>query len=249
LALATGRLTSSSPAVLGMCSLGFILFLERELDTYDRLTSPYSPSTPRYLPEIDLYMVLDEVYSSIISAPFILRLKMFHSSFILNLLAVSSIFWSAHLITVSIPASQSTDHNLAYLVTYISPALFSFTFLRLNHLFSFGGGLTPGTLCLPTSDVSHHHISIGFLIIFLSTLTSQLNNCISYRLLGYAHRSTFTYGSIDSSIESYNGKLSLSLSVLGCATSLLAQHTYSLCPYPLLSLDPTSSLALYSNHQ
>jgi photosystem I P700 chlorophyll a apoprotein A2 len=155
----------------------------------------------------------------------------------------------AHLITVSIPASKSTDHNLAYLVSTMYPALFSFTFFRMSELLSFGCGLTPGTLCLPISDVSHHHLALGFLIIFLTTISSQLKNCVSYRLLGYAQRSTFTYGAIDSGIESYHGKLSLSLSVLGSLTSLLAQHTYSLCPYPLLSLDPTSSLALYTNHQ
>ena len=72
---------------------------------------------------------------------------------------------------------------------------------------------------------------------------------IYYRLLDYLQRLSFIYGLVDNSIESYYFKLNLGLSALGCITSLVAQHTYSLCSYSLLALDLVTQLSLWTNHQ
>ena len=97
--------------------------------------------------------------------------------------------------------------------------LFSFIFFYINEFLSFGCGLISGTLCLFIFDVLHHHLALGFLIIFLTTILNQFKNCVLYRLLNYVQRFTFTYSVIDSGIESYYSKLSLFLSVFGSLTS------------------------------
>jgi photosystem I P700 chlorophyll a apoprotein A2 len=193
--------------------------------------------------------IIDDLYATVISYPVFLRFKLFNSSVALRLLASASIFWCSHLISVSIPASQANSHNLSYLCTSILPALFSFTWCSMSEVLSFGCGLTPGTLCIPTSDVAHHHLALGVLLILFSGLSSLVRSTIHYRFLGYSQRSSFTYGSADNSIESYHSKLSIGLAGAGTITSLVAQHTYSLCPYPLLALDPVTSLSRWTNHQ
>ena len=194
-------------------------------------------------------LVLNDIYVLILSVLFITRLKLFHSSFIFNFVVFCSIFWCAHLIIISTFIFKFIDHNFIYLILIIYFVLFSFIFFYMNEFLSFGCGLISGTLCLFIFDVLHHHLALGFLIIFLTTILNQFKNCVLYRLLNYVQRFTFTYSVIDSGIESYYSKLSLVLSVFGSLTSLLAQHIYSLCSYSLLFLDFISILALYTNHQ
>jgi photosystem I P700 chlorophyll a apoprotein A2 len=188
------------------------------------------------------------------------------------MIGFTSIAWSAHLIHVAIPVSRGVSsrdgHN--YLMSKPSPkGLYPFytgnwSFYSLgvdgdNHVFAsasnkgqailtFLGGLESHTASLYLTDIAHHHLAVGVLFVLHAHLYSAL-----YKAFGHRIRDILFVNGNSGSMISLLGKslscqLSLALAGLSVLTSLLAQQTYSLAPYPYLSYDYVTFLALYVHH-
>jgi photosystem I P700 chlorophyll a apoprotein A2 len=112
-------------------------------------------------------------------------------------------------------------------------ALYSTT----NQLTSLGG-LKLDTYSLASGDIGHHHLSVGVIFLWAGHLCSSIYNSFAHRLADiYAQRKS-----------SAHLKLSLALSGLSIVTSAVAADISSLTPYPYLSYDYVTVVALYLHH-
>ncbi len=128
-------------------------------------------------------------------------------------------------------------------------------------ILTFLGGFHPQTESLWLTDIAHHHLAIA--VIFI--------------VAGHMYRTNFGIGHsiremLDSKAGLFNAKtegqfnlphqglydtlnnslhfqLALALASLGVATSLVAQHMYSLPSYVFIAEDFTTQAALYTHHQ
>jgi photosystem I P700 chlorophyll a apoprotein A2 len=174
--------------------------------------------------------------------------------------------WSGHIIHKAIPVSRGIISSNIYNVN-INSCLnqiyagdlsnFAGTSDSDNHiwlsnlgagssLLSFNTGLKPDSNSLVLSDISHHHLAIGVLLIVVSHLYSSLFS---------------NYGHNINKLASVNGNLNilkllyfllnlnLALVLIGLSflSSLVGQHTYSLLPFAFMSY--STIVALYVHHQ
>lgn len=118
-----------------------------------------------------------------------------------------------------------------------------------NHIFSshinagqailtFSSSLKQDTYSLHLSDIAHHHLALAVLI------------SISFILYTTAYKTDIlhTLQHVNSQFTSLHFQLSYSASFLSVCCQLLAQHIYSLAPYPYLSYDYVSTVTHYVHH-
>jgi len=180
------------------------------------------------------------------------------------LIGLSSLLWSGHIVHKAIPVSRGViQYSSAYLTSHIQQ-IYSGDYSSLalssdsdNHVWlsnlgsgssilTFNSGLKPDSSSLYLTDIAHHHLAIGVLLIIGSHLYSSLyygygNNIRNLASSnGNSNVIRFLYRSI-------NLNLALALISLSFACSLVAQHTYSLLPFVFLSY--TTIVSLYVHHQ
>ena len=190
-----------------------------------------------------------------------LRLN-FHINLLINL---TSILWSGHIIHKAIPVSRGIlfNNNVNINMTCLNQ-IYAGDLSNLagtsdsdNHiwlsnlgagssLLSFNTGLKPDSNSLVLSDISHHHLAIGVLIILGSHLYSPLFS-------NYGHNIN-KLASVNGNLNilkllysSLNLNLALVLIGLSFLSSLVGQHTYSLLPFAFMSY--STIVALYVHHQ
>lgn len=128
-------------------------------------------------------------------------------------------------------------------------------------ILTFLGGFHPQTQSLWLTDMAHHHLAIAVIFIIAGhmyrtnfgighSIKEMLNS--KGRLFGIKTEGQFNLphqGLYDTYNNSLHFQLGFHLAALGVATSLVAQHMYSLPPYVFIGQDFTTQAALYTHHQ
>jgi len=128
-------------------------------------------------------------------------------------------------------------------------------------ILTFLGGFHPQTESLWLTDMAHHHLAIAVIFIVAGhmyrtnfgighSIKEMLNS--KKPLFGIENEGQFNlphHGLYDTLNNSLHFQLALALASLGVATSLVAQHMYSLPPYAFMARDYTTQAALYTHHQ
>ena len=178
----------------------------------------------------------------------------YHLSVLFGLI---SILWSGHLVHVSIPYSRATGSELH--LDYMLKGdwtLYSLKSDTLSHIhgcnqysgssiLTFIGGIKSATSSLYLTDIAHHHLALGTVIIWSSHIYSSVYNSIGHRVRDISNISALSSISIGKSLDL---ELSISLVVLAQASSYLAQHIYSLPAYVLIASDYVTVLTVYVHH-
>ena len=115
-----------------------------------------------------------------------------------------------------------------------------------SSLLSFNTGLKPDSNSLVLSDISHHHLAIGVLLIVVSHLYSSLFSNYGHNI----NKLASVNGNLNILKSLYfilNLNLALVLIGLSFLSSLVGQHTYSLLPFAFMSY--STIVALYVHHQ
>ena len=182
-----------------------------------------------------------------------------------SLFGTTSVLWSLHIISVSIPVSRGI---IPFNYSIHFAALFNCDWINFStrqdgptHIYgsfessgtsvlTFIGGINSTTGALYLSDIAHHHLSLGILLLWVSHLYSSIYRALGHRLrdLSVSQGSGFYPIASFLQIRSLDLELSISLVAVSQASAYTAQHMYSLSPYVYLSLDYVSVLALYSHH-
>ena len=196
-----------------------------------------------------------------------------------GLLGTSSLAWTGHLVHVALPASRGIKIRWDnFLTVPPHPAGLKPFFTgnwtvyaenpdSASHVYgtsegagtailTFLGGFHPQSQSLWLSDIAHHQLAIAVVFIIAGHMY-RTNFGIGHSMkeildahrppggrLGFGH-----IGLFETITNSLHMQLGLALACLGVATSLTAQHMYSLTPYAFLSKNFTTEAALYTHHQ
>mmetsp|Transcript_32151 Transcript_32151/g.72948 ORF Transcript_32151/g.72948 Transcript_32151/m.72948 type:complete len:724 (-) Transcript_32151:8-2179(-) len=161
-----------------------------------------------------------------------------------------SIAWCGHLVHVAIPASRGVN-------AYWSMSLYPFYTgnwvsysLDIDNqaILTFAGGLKSDTASLYLTDIAHHHLAVGILFVWAGHVYSSLYKGFGHRIRDVLFVNGNSGLMISSLGKSLHLQLSLALAGLSVITSVVAQHIYSLAPYPYLSYDSVTFVALYVHH-
>jgi photosystem I P700 chlorophyll a apoprotein A2 len=181
-----------------------------------------------------------------------------------SLFGAFSSIWAGHIVHVAIPASRGSSINI-----------FSFSDLALslgsghwntysaypdalNHVFgselgvgtallTFLGGLNGTTEAIALSDIAHHHLALGVLIIWSAHLYASLYRGIGSRLSEILSASGVRLVT-KFVIKSLHLQLSLALICLSITVSVVAHQMYSMPAYPYINYDYVTTVALYVHH-
>jgi photosystem I P700 chlorophyll a apoprotein A2 len=174
-----------------------------------------------------------------------------------------SIAWCGHLVHVAIPVSRGMKY-----VAVSSEGLYPFYTgnwvlyslgIDNDHLFgstvgdspsqaailTFLGGFKSDTSSLYLTDIAHHHLAVGVLFVWAGHVYSSLWKGLGHRIRDVLFVNGNSGLMISSIGKSLHLQLSLALGGVSVITSVVAQHTYSLTPYPYLSYDSVTFVALY----
>jgi len=185
-----------------------------------------------------------------------------------------SIAWCGHLVHVAIPASRGiqsaywsmslypfyTGNWVLYSLdvdnsgcqwSHLSPYPTDIAHHQVGPMapiLTFLGGLKSDTASLYLTDIAHHHLAVGVLFVWAGHVYSSF-----YKGFGHRIRDVLFVNGNSGPMISLLGKslhlqLSLALAGLSVITSVVAQHIYSLAPYPYLSYDSVTFVALYVHH-
>ncbi len=109
-------------------------------------------------------------------------------------------------------------------------------------MLTFLGGLKSNTYSLYLTDIAHHHLALGLILIWASHLYNSLVKALSHKI----RHVLFVFANANIS-NSLHLQLSFALALLGILTSLVAyQGSY---PYVYLSYDFIPTLSLHLHHQ
>jgi photosystem I P700 chlorophyll a apoprotein A2 len=172
-----------------------------------------------------------------------LRLN-FHNGAMIGFFSIS---WCGHLVHVAIAASRGYTAFSKPIPDGLN-SFYSAKWSLTSHLLTFLGGLNPETSSIYLTDLAHHHIAVGVLFVWSGHIYSSF-------FKGFAHRLRdilFVNGNSGLTILSHGKSLHLQLS-LACAglsviTSVVAQHIYSLSPYPYWTYDTLTLVSNYVHH-
>jgi photosystem I P700 chlorophyll a apoprotein A2 len=173
------------------------------------------------------------------------------------LLGLTSILWSGHLIHVAIPYSRASGSSLS-----LTPLLkgdwiaYSLKSDAASHIpgcsqysgtsiLTFIGGLKSASNSLHLTDIAHHHLALGVIMIWAAHVYSSIYASIGHRIRDISSTSAL---SVVSNSRSLDLELSISLAVVAHASSYLAQHIYSLPAYVFIASDYVTILAIYVHH-
>jgi photosystem I P700 chlorophyll a apoprotein A2 len=180
---------------------------------------------------------------------------------------ITSIAWSGHLIHVSQRSSEEVQVK-AKVQAETTPTLaeapfaaglkafytgswsdFDGTSRGLTSTLSFICALKPDTMSLYLSDLAHHHLALGVILIVASHLNQSLNRGLAHRIRDVVYSANTGFISAMTALNSLQLQLALACGALAVATSCVSQHSYSLAPFAYLSYDYASTTALYLHHQ
>jgi len=115
---------------------------------------------------------------------------------------------------------------------------------------SFIASINPDTAAIASTDVIHHHLAIGVLLITFSGLSDLLLGSTSTNVHTETYLLSITDYATDSSYyESPNLDLAISLGVLGTLSSLLSQQFFVFPTLDYLAYDYLAVTSLYVHHQ
>jgi photosystem I P700 chlorophyll a apoprotein A2 len=168
----------------------------------------------------------------------------FHLS---SLIGVTSLLLSGHIVHATIPVYRG--HLPSLIKTSIGT-----TFDKDNHIWgspygagsqflSFSGSLKSDSSSLYPSDISHHHLALGVILILSAHLYRSVFSNIGCRI---------TTLSLPSSVRNHelittNASLGLALFFVGTLLSLVSQNMSALPPYPFMSF--VTAVSIYIHHQ
>ncbi|WAL59767.1 photosystem I core protein PsaB [Thermocoleostomius sinensis] len=127
-------------------------------------------------------------------------------------------------------------------------------------ILTFLGGFHPQTESLWLTDMAHHHLAIAILFIIAGHMY-RTNFGIGHNIKEMLNAKEFFgqkvegqfnlphQGLYDAMNNSLHFQLAFALAALGVASSLTAQHMYSMPPYAFINRDYTTMSALYTHHQ
>ena len=191
-----------------------------------------------------------------------------------GLLGCGSLGWAGHQIHVSLPVNKMLDAGMApkdiplpheYIMDTAKMAEFfpSFAkgltpFFTLNwgaysDFLTFKGGLNPQTGSLWLTDQAHHHLAIAVLFIIAGHMY-RTNWGIGHSMkeMYEAHKGPFTgeghKGIYETFTTSWHIELAWNLAGMGSLSIIVAQHMYSMPPYPYLAADYATQLSLFTHH-
>jgi photosystem I P700 chlorophyll a apoprotein A2 len=189
------------------------------------------------------------------------------------MIGFSSIAWCGHLVHVAIPVSRGM--HLGGLTTQWSMSLYPlYTGNWVSYsldvvgagsqeyqygccdlqgrcdlpILTFLGGLKSDTASLYLTDIAHHHLAVGVLFVWAGHVYSSFYKGFGHRIRDVLFVNGNSGSMISSLGKSLHLQLSLALAGLSVITSVVAQHIYSLAPYPYLSYDSVTFVALYVHH-
>ncbi len=201
------------------------------------------------------------------------------------LFGFSSIAWTGHLVHVAIPESRGQhigwDNWLKVmphpegLTPFFSgnwgayaqnpdslDAVFGTSQGAGTAIFTFLGGLHPQSESLWLTDIAHHHLAIGVVLIIAGHMyrtTFGIGHSLKEITEAHntshpkdPHKSYFGVnhnGIFETVNNSLHFQLGLALASLGAICSLVAQHMGALPSYAFLARDYTTQSALYTHHQ
>ncbi|MGF1516553.1 MAG: photosystem I core protein PsaA [Nodosilinea sp.] len=118
---------------------------------------------------------------------------------------------------------------------------------------TFKGGLNPQTGGLWLSDTAHHHLALAVLFIVAGHFyRTNWGIGHSFKEVLEAHKGPFTgdghKGMYEIFTTSWHAQLGWNLALLGSLTIIVAQHMYSMPPYPYLATDYPTQLSLFTHH-
>ena len=182
-----------------------------------------------------------------------------------SLFGAFSSLWAGHLVHIAIPVSRGSTslsifsfNDLALSLvsgnwnTYsaypdVSSHVFGSSLGAGTALLTFTGGINGTTEAIVLSDVAHHHIALGVLIIWSSHLYTSLYRGIGNRLSEILSASG-TRLVTKFVIKSLHLQLSLALICLSITISVVAHQMYSMPAYPYINYDYATAVALYMHH-
>jgi photosystem I P700 chlorophyll a apoprotein A1 len=120
---------------------------------------------------------------------------------------------------------------------------------------TFKGGLNPVTGGLWLTDTAHHHLALAVLFIVAGHMY-RTNWGIGHSMkeILEAHRDPLLIGGTGHKglyeilTTSWHAQLAINLALLGSLTIIVAQHMYSMPPYPYLATDYPTQLSIFTHH-
>jgi photosystem I P700 chlorophyll a apoprotein A2 len=170
-----------------------------------------------------------------------------------TLLGVTSILWAGHIVHVAIPYSRGTQFKgeLEGIVRgdWLRYALLQDTNQHIygskegsgDSILTFIGGMKESTGSLYLSDIAHHHLALGVLLIWASHLYTSIYRALGHRMRDIASTSALSIVAN----KSLDLELSIALAVVAQASAYLAQHLYSLPAYVFITTDYVTIVAIY----
>jgi len=191
-----------------------------------------------------------------------------------GLLGLGSLSWAGHQIHVSLPVNKFLDSGVnptqiplphefilnKDLMSQLYPSFsnglapfFTLKWSEYSDFLTFRGGLNPMTGGLWLTDVAHHHLAVAVLFLFAGHMY-KTNWSIGHdmkQMLEF-HKGPFTgfghKGLYEIFTTSWHAQLSLNLALMGSLSIIVAQHMYSMPPYPYLATDYGTQLSLFTHH-
>jgi photosystem I P700 chlorophyll a apoprotein A2 len=183
-----------------------------------------------------------------------------------SVFGASSLLWSGHLIHVSIPESRGVTGNLGTssyydILEHLSLGDWSFSSKfpdSYSHIYgtktsygtallSFSCHLLPASSSLPLTDVSHHHVALGVLLLWSAHIYRSFWLSFGHNLRDIL-KQTSSITLARWIRTSFHLQLALALAALSLLLSYISQVMY-MCPvYPYLSFDVVTTISIYVNH-
>ena len=130
---------------------------------------------------------------------------------------------------------------------------FTLNWFAFTDFLTFKGGLNPVTGSLWMTDIAHHHLAIAVLFIIAGHMYRTqwgIGQSLKEILDGQDGFPAFKShtGLYEFLAESRHAQLSLNLAMLGSLSIVIAQHMYSMPPYPYLGIDYPAQIGLFTHH-
>jgi len=130
---------------------------------------------------------------------------------------------------------------------------FTLNWFAFTDFLTFKGGLNPVTGSLWMTDIAHHHLAIAVLFIIAGHMYRTqwgIGQSLKEIIDGQDGFPSFNShrGLYEFLAESRHAQLSLNLAMLGSLSIVIAQHMYSMPPYPYLGIDYPAQIGLFTHH-
>jgi photosystem I P700 chlorophyll a apoprotein A1 len=190
------------------------------------------------------------------------------------LLGLGCLSWAGHQIHVSLPINKLLDSGVAPsdiplphefilnkdLMAELYPSFakgltpfFTLNWGQYADFLTFKGGLNPVTGGLWLSDTAHHHLALAVLFIIAGHMY-RTNWGIGHSMKEILenHKGPFTgeghKGLYEVLTTSWHAQLAINLAMVGSLSIIVAQHMYSMPPYPYLATDYPTQIGLFTHH-